>query len=134
MVKVGRVQWLLSIIAAAAFIVGYILSVIAGIVWSEEYVPAGIILALVIMGVIVGLLNITGSEIVPYLVAAIALLVVGSFKAFTALNDVHDGLGDVINNIVRLMAIFTAPAAVIQAVRAGVVLAKPGEAEEPHQH
>ena len=131
MVSFGRVQWLLSIIAAAAFIAGYGLSVIAGIWWPD--VP-GIILALVIMGVIVGLLNITGSEIVPYLVAAIALLVVGNFKAFTALNDVFTGAGDVINQIVTLMAIFTAPAAVIQAVRAGVVLAKPGEAEEPHQH
>ena len=131
MVSFGRVRWLLSIIAAAAFIAGYVVSVIAGIWWPD--LPA-IILALVIMGVIVGLLNITGSEIVPYLVAAIALLVVGNFKAFTALNDVFTGAGDVINQIVTLMAIFTAPAAVIQAVRAGVVLAKPGEAEEPHQH
>ena len=131
MLSFGRVRWLLSIIAAAAFIAGYVLSVIAGIWWPD--LPA-IILALVIMGVIVGLLNITGSEIVPYLVAAIALLVVGNFKAFTALNDVFTGAGDVINQIVTLMAIFTAPAAVIQAVRAGVVLAKPGEAEEPHQH
>ena len=129
MIKFGRVQWLLSIIAAAAFIAGYALSVIAGIWWPD--VP-GIILALVIMGVVVGLLNITGSEIVPYLVAAIALLVVGNFKAFTALNDVFAGVGDVINQIVTLMAIFTAPAAVIQAVRAGVVLAKPGEADESH--
>ena len=131
MLSFGRVRWLLSIIAAAAFIAGYVVSVIAGIWWPD--LPA-IILALVIMGVIVGLLNITGSEIVPYLVAAIALLVVGNFKAFTALNDVFTGAGDVINQIVTLMAIFTAPAAVIQAVRAGVVLAKPGEAEEPHQH
>ena len=131
MLSFGRVRWLLSIIAAAAFIAGYVVSVIAGIWWPD--LPA-IILALVIMGVIVGLLNITGSEIVPYLVAAIALLVVGNFKAFTALNDVFTGAGDVINQIVTLMAIFTAPAAVIHAVRAGVVLAKPGEAEEPHQH
>ena len=131
MVSFGRLQLLLSKIAAAAFIGGYGLSVVAGIWWPD--VP-GIILALVIMGVIVGLLNITGSEIVPYLVAAIALLVVGNFKAFTALNDVFTGVGDVINQIVTLMAIFTAPAAVIQAVRAGVVLAKPGEAEESHQH
>ena len=131
MVSFGRVRWLLSIIAAAAFIAGYVVSVIAGIWWPD--LPA-IILALVIMGVIVGLLNITGSEIVPYLVAAIALLVVGNFKAFTALNDVFTGVGDVINQIVTLMAIFTAPAAVIQAVRAGVVLANPGEAEESHQH
>lgn len=120
---VARVQWILSIAAAVAFIAGYAISVIAGIWWPDV---SGIILALVIMGLIVGLLNITGREIIPYLVAAIALLVVGNFGAFDALNGVRSGLGDRINNIVHLMALFTAPAAVIQAIKAGIVLARPG--------
>lgn len=120
---VARVQWILSIAAAVAFIAGYAISVIAGIWWPDV---SGIILALVIMGLIVGLLNITGREIIPYLVAAIALLVVGNFGAFTILDEVRSGLGTRINNIVELMAIFTAPAAVIQAIKAGIVLARPG--------
>ena len=123
------IQWVLSLVAAIVFLAGYILSVIAGI-WAPD--SSAIILTLVIMGLIVGLLNITGREIVPYLVAAIALLVVGNFGAFTPLNDVRTGLGDDINDIVRMMAIFTAPAAVIQAVRAGVVLASPDA--EGHEH
>jgi FtsH-binding integral membrane protein len=129
---IARVQWLLSIIAALAFIAGYALSVIAGIWWEDN---EGVITALVIMGLIVGLLNVTGREIMPYLIAAIALLVVGNFGAFSALDEVRDGLGTDLNDIVRLMAIFTAPAAVIQAIRAGIVLAKPDEREpQERQH
>ncbi|MBI2165486.1 MAG: hypothetical protein HYU29_03670 [Chloroflexi bacterium] len=120
---VESIQWLLSVAGAACFAAGYITAVIGGIWWPDN---AGLIATLVIMGVIVGLLNITSREIMPYLVAAIALVLVGNTEAFTPLNQVAIGLGDRVNEIVRMMAIFTAPAAVIQAVRAGVVLAKPG--------
>jgi prepilin signal peptidase PulO-like enzyme (type II secretory pathway) len=118
---------LLSIIAALAFIAGYVISIITGI-WSPN--NSDLILTLIILGVIVGLLNITGREIMPYLVAAIALVVVGNLKAFTPLNDVRGGLGDDLNDIVRLMATFTAPAAVIQAIRAGVVLSAPDRKQD----
>lgn len=121
---VRSIQWLLSIAAAVAFIAGYVISLIGGIWWPDN---AGLIVTLVIMGLIVGFLNITGREIIPYLVAAIALVLVGNTDAFTPLNQVVDGLGERINDIVHMMAIFTAPAAVVQAVRAGMVLAKPGD-------
>lgn len=120
----GAVQRILSIAAAVAFFAGYIIALIGGI-WAPE--NSGLILTLVILGIIVGILNITGKEIIPYLVAAIALVVVGNLNAFEALNHVRNGLGDDVNEIVRLMAVFTAPAAVIQAIRAGMVLAKPGD-------
>ena len=124
---IARIQWLLSIAAALAFIAGYILAIITGVWWDDH---DGLILTLVVLGMVVGLLNITGKEIVPYLVAAIALVVVGSFEAFTPLNEVRRGLGDKLNDIVRLMAIFTAPAAVIQAIRAGVVLSAPDRKQD----
>ena len=119
---IERVQRLLSIAAALGFIAGYIIAIIAGIWWTDE---KWLILTLVILGMLVGLLNITAREIMPYLVAAIALVLVGSFEAFTPLDDVRDGLGSKINDIVQMMAIFTAPAAVIQAIRAGIVLSAP---------
>lgn len=124
---VARIQWLLSIAAALAFIAGYIIAIITGVWWPDH---DGLILTLVVLGMVVGLLNITGREIIPYLVAAIALVVVGSFEAFTPLNEVRRGLGNDLNDIVRLMAIFTAPAAVIQAIRAGVVLAAPDRKQD----
>jgi hypothetical protein len=107
-----------------AFIAGYTISVIAGIWWPDH---AGLIATLVLLGLVVGLLNITGREIIPYLVAAIALVVVGNFEAFESLNLAVSGLGDKVNDIVAMLAIFTAPAAVIQAIKAGIVLSRPGE-------
>lgn len=124
---IARIQRLLSIAAAVAFICGYIIAIITGIWWPDH---DGLILTLVVLGMVVGLLNITGREIMPYLVAAIALVVVGSFEAFTPLNEVRSGLGNDLNDIVRLMAIFTAPAAVIQAIRAGVVLSAPDRKQD----
>ncbi|MBM3943430.1 MAG: hypothetical protein FJ316_11020 [SAR202 cluster bacterium] len=119
-----RLQWLLSVIAMIAFIAGYVLAIIGGI-----WVPSNqaIILLLVILGLIVGLLNVTGKEIIPYIIAAIALIIVGNFDAFSPLNRVWAGFGDKLNDIVGMMAIFSAPAAVIQAIRAGVVLARPDD-------
>lgn len=120
-----RLQQLLSIVAMVAFVAGYVLSIIFGIVAPDN---AAVILILVILGIIVGLLNITGKEIVPYLIAAIALIIVGNFQAFSPLNQVGGNLGDKINDIVGMMATFSAPAAVIQAIRAGITLAKPSDA------
>jgi hypothetical protein len=67
-----RIQWVISIIAAVSFMAGYIIAIVAGI-WWPNFGP--LILTLVILGLIVGLLNITGPEIIPYLIAAIALTV-----------------------------------------------------------
>lgn len=120
----GNLRWVLTVAGAGAFLAGYVIAIIAGIWWPDN---GGIIGALAIMGLVVGFLNVTGKEVVPYLVAAIALVLIGNLGAFTPLNSAVDGLGDRINDIVRMLAIFTAPAAVVQAVRAGIVLAKPGD-------
>lgn len=114
----------ISIIGAAAFCFGYILSIIVGL-WFPENSFA--IATLVIVGLIVGFLNVASREVVPYLVAAVALVVIGNLQAFNPLNIVADGLGDQVNQIVRMMATYTAPAAVIHAVRAGMLIAAPGE-------
>jgi len=122
--NVGIVRKLFSFTGMVAFVMGYAISVVGGIWWPDN---GGIVLTLVIVGLVVGLLNITGREVVPYLVAAIALVLVGRIGAFEPMNLVVDGLGDKVNDVVGMMAIFTAPAAVIQAVRVGIVLSKPGE-------
>jgi hypothetical protein len=121
---VAKTQWLLSVVALVVFIAGYVIAVITGIWWPDH---SGLIATLVLLGLVVGFLNITGREIIPYLVAAIALVVVGNFEAFESLNLAMSGLGDKVNDIVAMLAIFTAPAAVVQAIKAGVVLARPHE-------
>lgn len=117
-------EHIFNILGAVVFIGGYVLAVITGL-WFEE--NGFFVLTLVLLGLLVGLFNVTHSEMVPYLVAATALVVIGGTQVFTPLNLVVDGLGEDVNLIVRMMAIFTAPAALIQALRAGMHLARPGE-------
>ncbi|MDD5092946.1 MAG: hypothetical protein PHV74_01000 [Dehalococcoidia bacterium] len=122
--QAGGVTSLLAMAAAISFLLGYFICIIAGLWWPTN---SSIILLLCIMGLLVGCFNITGREIMPYLVAAIALVLIGTQQPFTPLDDAWDGLGRRLNDIVHLMALFTAPAALIQAVRAGVSLAAPGD-------
>jgi type II secretory pathway component PulM len=121
----GGLRGLLGIAGAVSFVVGYILAIVGGHTWPEN---TGIIGALAIMGVFVGLMNITAREIMPYLIAAIALVLIGTSGVFVdPLNKVMGGLGTDLTDIVKFLAIFTAPAATIVAVRAGISLAAPGD-------
>ena len=112
-----------GVIGMVAFFAGMILSVAAGIWWREI---AGVSLVLVIMGIVVGLFNITAKEAMPFLVAAIALVVVGS-NSFSILDDIVNGLGTSLNGIVGYIATFMVPAAIINAIRSMWRLAKPGD-------
>ena len=94
-----------------AFVVGLILAIIAGI----ANLQAGwLIIILVILGIIIGVLNITSKEIVPLLLAVIALVVIGGvFEPISIL-----GIGKILDQILRLIAILMAPAAIIAAIKA----------------
>lgn len=103
-----------------AFIAGLILAVVAGILWPSN---TNIIVALLILGIIVGLLNIAAREFMLLLVAVIALVVVGNvFEPIKILR-----LGAFLGNILNYVAILVAPAAVIAAVKALWTVAKPGD-------
>jgi len=120
----GGLRRLLSVAAAVSFVVGYILAIVGGHTWPHN---TGIIATLAIMGVFIGFMNITAREIMPYLIASIALVLIGSQGVFEPLNKAMFGLGTDLNDIVGMLAIFTAPAATIVAVRAGISLAAPGD-------
>ena len=121
---VNRQESLFNTLGAGMFVTGYLLAIVTGLFFEEN---GTLVLLLVLLGLAVGISNITHSEMVPYLVAATALIVIGGTQVFTPLNLVIDGLGEDMNLIVRMMAIFTAPAALIQAIRAGMHLSRPGQ-------
>lgn len=104
----------LGIIGFIAFALGLLIALVGGIVAPAN---GALILVLVILGIIVGALNITTKEITLLLIAAIALLVVGT-AGFAPLDKLLRGLGTTINEIVYYLARLMAPAAVIAAVRA----------------
>jgi hypothetical protein len=113
---------MLSKIGFWAFIIGLIVCLVGGIVssWSQN---TAIITILVILGLIVGFLNITAKEITLFLVATIALIVTG--HVFTTLTVL--GIGAFLDRVLGLLATLMAPAAVVAAVKALWAVGKPGD-------
>ncbi len=104
-------------IGELAFILGVIIAVIAGVAIDYLGDAAGWIpLILVILGIIVGLLNIKDKETTPFLIASIALLATGAISTFKAIDSVASPLGSILANIFGNVAVFVAPAAVIVAI------------------
>jgi hypothetical protein len=102
-----------QLIGFLAFTAGLILAIVAGLIAPGS---ARVIMTLVVLGIIVGVLNITAREFVPLSMAAIALIVVGT-AGFGPLDQLVNGLGTHLNEIVQYLARLMAPAAVIGAVR-----------------
>jgi len=109
----------LGMIGFWAFIIGLVLSFVAGIVMPQNPI---IIIILIILGIVIGFLNITSSEMMLFLVATIALVVVGNvFSPLTVLD-----VGKFIGNMLVYVATLMAPAAIIVAIKALWKVGKPG--------
>ncbi len=100
-----------------AFMVGILIAVIAGLVPAWQ--TATVLWILVILGLIVGLLNITAKETVEFLVATIALVLIG-----TAGIQTLPALGGIIIAILENIVAFVSPAALIVALKAVYELAR----------
>jgi hypothetical protein len=117
-----------SMIGFWAFIVGLIIALVVGIMaglgmaTATAIMPA-IIIVLIILGLIVGFLNITAKEILLFLVATIALVVVGNvFAPLTTFS-----VGKILGSILSLVATLMAPAAIVAAIKALWAIGKPGD-------
>ena len=106
-----------------AFIVGFLIAIIIGLFSSDlgSNVQGWIILVLVVLGLIVGFLNIAEIKQTPFLVAAVALLVTGTAEVSLA---VIPQIGHYLQDIIKNITAFVAPAAIVVAVKAIVSLAK----------
>jgi hypothetical protein len=111
---------LLSTIGFWAFIVGLVIALVAGIFFPGNAI-VGIIL--IILGIVIGFLNITAKETMLFLVATIALILVGNAFAVITLGD----LGKFIGNILAYVSALMAPAAIIAAIKALWSVGKPGD-------
>ncbi len=88
-----------------AFYVGLVISVIAG--WVN--VGATGLMVLAVLGIVVGLLNVTGKETARFLVATLVLVVTG-----VALGNVF---GERVANVLNAYIAFTAAAALVVALK-----------------
>jgi hypothetical protein len=98
----------LDLVGKWAFIVGLVLAVVVGYIFQAEWV----VWVLAVLGVIVGLLNVTREDTERFLLAAIALAL-----SVTALSTVPV-LGLSITNILGYVAAFVAGAMVVVALKA----------------
>ena len=92
-----------------SFIVGVLLAIIAGLI--PQLQTSTVTWILIILGLVIGLLNITAKETTEFLVAVIALLIVGSAGAIPV-------LGGIILAILANIVALSAPAALIVALKA----------------
>lgn len=117
-----------------AFIIGVLIAIVIGIFVKDisqlvDDAKAGkdtqfygwLVLLLVVMGLAVGLMNISEKETTPFLVATAALLITGT-QADTLL--IIKGVGKYLVGIVTAISVFVVPAAVIVALKSIRALAK----------
>ncbi|MBN2462994.1 MAG: hypothetical protein JXB43_05275 [Dehalococcoidia bacterium] len=108
-----------------AFIIGLIIAVVVGIMaalgMAASFMSA-VIIILIILGLVIGFLNITAKEILLFLVATIALIVVGG--VFAPLKTL--AIGMILDNILALIATLMAPAAIVAAIKALWAVGRPG--------
>ncbi|MBD3362077.1 hypothetical protein GF358_04800 [Candidatus Woesearchaeota archaeon] len=102
-------------IGSWAFILGVLISIVAGLIPAWQ--TPTLIWVLVILGLVVGFLNITAKETTEFLVAALALMIIGSAGAIPA-------LGVIILSILANIVAFVAPAALVVALKSIWTLAQ----------
>ncbi len=107
-----------------AFILGVLVAVVGGAIggWLTGAGP-WITLLLVVLGLIVGFLNISQKEVNDFLIAAIALGTVGWIANLASIDTVIPVLGSVLQAIVANVVAFVAPAALVVALKAVWALA-----------
>lgn len=109
-----------------AFIVGVVLAMAIGLFSAnmEASTKGTLSLVLVVVGLVVGFLNVTEKETVPFLVASAALMLTATSIGTLQSIDLGVGLGNYLAGIVSQIGVFVAPGAVIVALKAIYSLAR----------
>ena len=100
-----------------SFIAGLILAIVVALVPQLRGDIA--VWIMVVLGVIVGFLNITTRETTPFLVATVALIIASSASALS-LAAIWIGLTAMLGNVI----VFVAPAAIVVAIKTIFALAE----------
>jgi hypothetical protein len=122
MEKIAHWAFIACVIIAIVMglIVGYMFDryTVNGSYSNYSNVDGDVTLILLILGIIVGIVKITGKEVTPFLIAAIALIAAGIGNVWAPLTTINALLSDWANYILRYIIAFVAPAAVIIAIKA----------------
>lgn len=93
------------------FLVGIFIAIIAGLVTTEG-INSNVVWVLAILGLIVGIINVTLKDEVPFLVASLVLITSAGYLA------VIPYIGATLVTILYYIVTFVAPAAIVVALKA----------------
>lgn len=103
-----------------AFIIGVLLAIVAGIIPTLQTATVGWVL--IVLGLVIGFLNVTEQETTAFLIAAIALMTVGA-AGLAALSYIGGYITAILANIVTIVA----PAALVISIKAVYTLGQMGK-------
>ena len=110
---------LVAKVGSWAFIIGVVIALLIG-VFSTGGTPVATTV-LIVLGLIVGLLNLTGRETTPFLLAAVSLVIV-SYMGGPVLSSVAQ-IGPTLQGVLGAITTFVIPATIIVALKAIYALA-----------
>lgn len=103
-----------------AFIIGVLLAIVAGIIPALQTATVG--WAFIVLGLVIGFLNVTEKETTEFLIAAIALMTIGA-AGLAALNYIGGYITAILANIVTIVA----PAALVVAIKSVYAIGQTGK-------
>jgi hypothetical protein len=112
---------MLAKVGSWAFVIGVIIAIIVGLFSNGGNAVTTTVL--VVLGLIVGFLNVTGRETTPFLLAAIALVIVTSPNLGAGSLSNVSGVGPYLQGILSAITLFVIPATIIVALKAIYALA-----------
>ncbi len=112
---------LLPRVGVAAFFLGLLVSVLAGFISPNS---GDVAFVLGLLGILVGLLNISERKLHPYLLSNVAFLLAASSLEALLSQDVYLQIGTLLIPVVNYLITFIAPGAAIVALRALYDVAK----------
>ena len=107
-----------NLIGAWAFLIGVIIAIIAGIlqVSATEGVWA---IILIVLGIVIGLLNVAGPELKDFLLAGAVLVIVSGMGGQAYLNEIP-----FVGEIVKALVVMFVPATIVVALKSVFAIAK----------
>ena len=98
-------------IAHYTFFVGILIAIISGL-FRNIVGPEVLVTTLVILGLLVGLFNLTAKETLPFLIAAVALMLAGIVNL-----GLIPGVGLYLRSILSNIVVFVVPGAIILSLK-----------------
>lgn len=120
MAKKRKIAGSAALVGSWSFLVGLVLAILLGLGFTGAY-QATMLWIVFLLGIVVGLLNITHNEVSAFLTSG-TILVLVSFLGVEV--GVFEGVAPVIGNVLRGILTLFVPATIIVALKAVFVLAR----------